>query len=379
MPESKANKNGINREDTIIQGINYVDNRRYGNAINLIDRLTKNGNHRGAIKVAKYLCEKRGNPTDWGVLVTSCRRSTHEVRLQEYTIVIKSVEKWLQGGDYVYRVQTIASLLTLLRLVDDRKRFWEAYNNIVEENDKRGNEFILAEYAQMLRQDDKDRYIDEWINIYESLPEKLKRNDLLRKLYAQALLDQGTTPLEDVETILKECRNEQFKDDLLKRIDDFKQQRGHIPVSGKSMEEVEKVARDQLRLKGEKVFISYSRVDENLADSLVSLFDEIGIECFLDRKDIDWGSSITYEIHKGLTECSTVIVIISPASLKSQWVPYEIGRAVGERKRILPLLTHPSLDLPGYLRDLNYKTDLKDVKEYFEQLFKTSNKESQDD
>ncbi|MHA1329886.1 MAG: toll/interleukin-1 receptor domain-containing protein [Candidatus Hodarchaeales archaeon] len=369
----------MNIDDTFEQGKKYVDDRRYGNAIRLIDRLTTKGNHKGAIQIANYLCEKRGNPTDWGILAKACRRSSHDVRLQEYPKVIESVEEWLQGESYVYRVQTIASLLTLLRLMDDRKRFWEVYNNRVENADKHENEFILAEYAQMLRQDDKDRYIDEWINIYKSLPEKLKKNDLLRKLNAQALLDQGTTPLEDVEVILKECRNEQFKDDLLQRIDTLKQLRGKTPFLNESMERVEREAMEQPLFKGEKVFISYSRVDEKLANSLVYLLEEIGIECFLDQKDIDWGSSITYEIHKGLSECSAVVVIISPASLKSQWVPYEIGRAVGEGKRILPLLTHPSLELPGYMRDLHYKTDLKDVKTYFEQLFKSSNRDGKKD
>lgn len=120
-----------------------------------------------------------------------------------------------------------------------------------------------------------------------------------------------------------------------------------------------------------KVFISYSSVDEDFAKKLAQTLEEIGIVYFFDRKDIDWGSSITGEIRKGLSECSAVVVVISPASLKSQWVPFEIGHAMDAGKKILPFLTHPSLDIPGYLHDLHYKTRLEDVKEYFQRLFES--------
>jgi hypothetical protein len=140
--------------------------------------------------------------------------------------VIESVEKWLSGDRYEYRAQTLASLLTLLRLMDDRTRFWHVYNDRIQETDKRGNEFILAEYTQMLRQDNKDRYVNEWIPLYQTLPKQLQENDLLKKLYAQALLDQGTTPLEDIRVFLQDCRDEQFKAELLQRISVLSRLRG---------------------------------------------------------------------------------------------------------------------------------------------------------
>jgi len=97
-----------------------------------------------------------------------------------------------------------------------------------------------------------------------------------------------------------------------------------------------------------RVFIGYSSVDENIANELARLFDEIGLEYLLDRKDIEWGSHITREIRKGLSECSHVVVIISPASLKSQWVPFEIGHAMVRGKgyfHFLPILhsTYPDI------------------------------------
>jgi len=120
-----------------------------------------------------------------------------------------------------------------------------------------------------------------------------------------------------------------------------------------------------------KIFISYSHIDEEFAKELEQIRKEIGIEDFLDRKDIDWGDHIVGKVQRGLLECPAVVVIVSPASLKSQWVPFEIGHAMCVGKKVLPLLTHPSLDLPDYLKNLSYKTSLKGVKHYFENLFES--------
>ncbi len=127
------------------------------------------------------------------------------------------------------------------------------------------------------------------------------------------------------------------------------------------------------------VFISYSNVDENAANELAGLFDQIGLQYFLDRKDIEWGSHITREIRKGLSECSHVVVVISPASLKSQWVPFEIGHAMGTGKRILPFLTHPSLDLPSYLHDFHHESCLENVERYFRGLLQPADKATEEE
>jgi len=208
-----------------------VDAGRYGNAINAIRDLTKSGQHQAAVEAATYLCTKRGTAADWGVLFQACRRSNEEFRSKIYPSVIQSAEEWLNGPKYESRAQTLASLLTLLRIMDDRARFWQIYHSRVQDADKRGNEFILAEYAQMLRQDDKDKYVVEWIPTYEALPERLRQNDLLKKLYLQALLDQGTVSLEKIKAALQNTNNEKFKADLLKRIETLSEERGR-PASG---------------------------------------------------------------------------------------------------------------------------------------------------
>lgn len=117
-----------------------------------------------------------------------------------------------------------------------------------------------------------------------------------------------------------------------------------------------------------KIFISYSSVDKMRAKQLAKALEELSIKYFLDQKDVDWGDDVTARLKLGLEECSALIVIISPASLKSQWVPFEIGHASACGIKILPFLTHPSLDLPGFLQGSHYKTKLSDVKKYLRNL-----------
>lgn len=115
-----------------------------------------------------------------------------------------------------------------------------------------------------------------------------------------------------------------------------------------------------------EVFISYSNVDRKFAKRLAKFLDDMGIEYFLDTKDIMISDSITQKIQNGLRKCSIVVFIISPESLKLKWVQYEIGQATALGKEILAWFTHPSIDVPNYLRDLKYATSLKQVKEYLE-------------
>jgi hypothetical protein len=106
-------------------------------------------------------------------------------------------------------------------------------------------------------------------------------------------------------------------------------------------------------------------VDEPLAKEIQATLEQVGVGSFLDKKDIGWGDDVLERVAKGLTDSSAVVVIISPASLKSQWVPFEVGHAMAFGKKVLPFLAHPSIDVPDFLRKLNHKTKVEDVRAYF--------------
>lgn len=115
-----------------------------------------------------------------------------------------------------------------------------------------------------------------------------------------------------------------------------------------------------------KVFISYSHVDSKTADSIVAVFKKLGIEYFRDVKDIEWGRSISEEVRGALERSGAILVILSPASIKSQWVPYEVGYGRALHKRVLPFLTHPSIDVPGYMGNPRHISRIPEMREYLE-------------
>ena len=113
------------------------------------------------------------------------------------------------------------------------------------------------------------------------------------------------------------------------------------------------------------VFISYSHSDSAVADSIVATLDELGIQTFRDIKNIDWGEKLSVSVRNGLQSSAAILVILSPGSIKSQWVAYEVGFGIGTKKRILPYLTHRDLARPGFIEDLRYVKSVEEVREFF--------------
>jgi DNA-binding MarR family transcriptional regulator len=121
-----------------------------------------------------------------------------------------------------------------------------------------------------------------------------------------------------------------------------------------------------------KAFISYSSVDANLAKRVSRMLNSLGVEYFLDAKDVNWGDVLTEVVRNGIASCTDLVVIVSPASIKSQWVSFEIGHASALGKRILPLLAHPSVEVPSFIKQYHHKSRTNDVKCYFRQLLRRS-------
>lgn len=108
-----------------------------------------------------------------------------------------------------------------------------------------------------------------------------------------------------------------------------------------------------------KVFISHSSTDKWVARQISRQLHDRGIDSFLDEKDIETGDSIDSAIQEHLADCDELLMLLSPAALKSAWVLIEIGGAKALGKRLVPILVHVGTnDLPrpltaGLARDLN--------------------------
>src|ERR1041385_4623698 len=88
------------------------------------------------------------------------------------------------------------------------------------------------------------------------------------------------------------------------------------------------------------VFISHSSLDAWVAKAMAEKVEALGAECWFDEKDLAGGDVIAAEIIRGINACHEAIILISPNSVKSQWVPFEIGGARAQRKRITPILNN---------------------------------------
>lgn len=99
------------------------------------------------------------------------------------------------------------------------------------------------------------------------------------------------------------------------------------------------------------VFISYSEVDQNLAKGISDKVSTAGIRAFFAQRDLHGGDLFTEGIRQALRNSFELWVLMTPNSLKSQWVTTEWGAGWVLGKRVVPILLRCSADeLPERLR-----------------------------
>ncbi len=100
------------------------------------------------------------------------------------------------------------------------------------------------------------------------------------------------------------------------------------------------------------VFLSYSTSDKDEARAIYDALEKTGKKCFLAEKSLQPGDKFKDEIRDALTDSGEVWILISPSSVKSEWVHREVSAAWALKKRIVPILFRcaPS-DLPDIISD----------------------------
>ena len=109
------------------------------------------------------------------------------------------------------------------------------------------------------------------------------------------------------------------------------------------------------------VFISYSWKDSTFVEDLATRLKKSGVSLWLDRYEIKPGEYLRHRVNEAIASADYSVVIISPDSIKSEWVQHEIdgamSRELDEKKvRLIPLLIGnvQSRDLPADIRGKNY-------------------------
>ena len=105
--------------------------------------------------------------------------------------------------------------------------------------------------------------------------------------------------------------------------------------------------------KQRKTFLSYSRINKDFAIKLAKELKSEGFDIWLDQLDIPAGSRWDREVEKALRESEIFMIILTPASVDSENVLDEIGYAIDNTKRFLPVLLE-KCDVPLRLRRFQY-------------------------
>jgi hypothetical protein len=137
--------------------------------------------------------------------------------------------------------------------------------------------------------------------------------------------------------------------------------------------DIEIVQAVESNLPTRKVFISHSRHDKPVVHKLMEYLSYQKIDAWLDDDEIQPGDKIRKRISDGLKGSSALVVVISPNSISSEWVRYEIAQFVagGANRKIIPVLVGAKVsDLPTpfrELQDFSY-VDLSDPDDWHENI-----------
>jgi hypothetical protein len=122
-----------------------------------------------------------------------------------------------------------------------------------------------------------------------------------------------------------------------------------------------------------EVFLCHSSVDKGTVRMVHDDLKHLEVNCWLDENKIRVGDSIVSKISEGLTSSRTLIVFLSPNSVKSMWTRKEwqsfLSRQLsGTDLRILPALLR-ECEIPSILADIKYADFTKSYHDGFKQIY----------
>ena len=96
------------------------------------------------------------------------------------------------------------------------------------------------------------------------------------------------------------------------------------------------------------VFISHATADDDFVRQLREGLEGQGVTVWVDSRNLRGGDRLAPDIQQAIAEARQFIVVLSPSTINSPWVRWEIRQALetqaqrlGEDYRVIPLL------LPG--------------------------------
>ncbi|NND50979.1 MAG: toll/interleukin-1 receptor domain-containing protein [Flavobacteriaceae bacterium] len=106
-------------------------------------------------------------------------------------------------------------------------------------------------------------------------------------------------------------------------------------------------------MKDDRIFFSYSRNETEFAMNLAKQLQEAGASVWIDQMNIKAGDLWDKAVEEALTNASTLLLIISKHSVKSQNVVDEVAWAIAEGKKLIPVLME-DCEMPMRWRRFQY-------------------------
>jgi hypothetical protein len=105
-------------------------------------------------------------------------------------------------------------------------------------------------------------------------------------------------------------------------------------------------------------FLSHNKQDKDIVRRVASALHSYGIETWFDEWEILPGDKITEKIDEGLSKATSVIVFLSPNSVRSRWVKEEMHNALyqsisTEKPEVIPVLI-AECEIPRLLSNYKY-------------------------
>ena len=127
------------------------------------------------------------------------------------------------------------------------------------------------------------------------------------------------------------------------------------------------------------VFISYSSKNKNVADAVVSNFEQNGIRCWYAPRDIMPGQEWVTAIHNAINSCKLFILIYTDSSNESRQVANEVALAFNSGKTLIPFRlsdAEMSTELEYYLTRVHWldavnpplMQSIENLREYSEKI-----------
>jgi hypothetical protein len=97
------------------------------------------------------------------------------------------------------------------------------------------------------------------------------------------------------------------------------------------------------------IFVSYSRIDEEVVSHIVAHLEQDGCNVWIDREEIKAGELWQKAIVEAVDNAYAVVLMLSSDSAVSDNVRREVDLAEGANKKLVPVLLAP-VELPANLR-----------------------------